>query len=237
MDKVAEAIRDVFDRHLAWCGATLNDCERAAEEAAPLAVDVVTSHLAALGPEELRGPEPASPLPWTSLRNGNCTLQSGRVVGQSKLTPERPYNPVSYYHQSEQSKRDTVLIDADANACAHRVNVHNAAIAALVVAQQERDRLRTAIDLVSGALCDAATIPVPGWRVPDPDEQHEYGESVRALTAERDIAQANLAEAMALLDGASDMFAMPAERWEARLAALIAKLGADPAPESEVSGG
>ena len=43
----------------------------------------------------------------------------------------------------------------------------------------DRDRLAIAVNNVSGALCDASTIPVPSDPV-------QYGEAVRELTAERE---------------------------------------------------
>jgi len=43
----------------------------------------------------------------------------------------------------------------------------------------ERDRLAIALSNISGALCDAATVPVP-------DDPMGYADAVRAITAERD---------------------------------------------------
>jgi len=46
-------------------------------------------------------------------------------------------------------------------------------------AEAERDRLAIALSNISGALCDAATVPVP-------DDPMGYADAVRAITAERD---------------------------------------------------
>ena len=52
-------------------------------------------------------------------------------------------------------------------------------------AESDLDRLHSALKGVSGALCDAATIPVP-------DDEMGYGDAVRALTKERDALKARL---------------------------------------------
>jgi hypothetical protein len=91
----------------------------------------------------------ATPGEWRAWKRGNCSLANGDVVGQSYLEgPERPYDPVSYWHRTEEAKRRNVMTDADADFI---VALRNAA-EALLAAAEERARLRDALALPSGSV-------------------------------------------------------------------------------------